>query len=224
MEPGSSRRLLVVVVLSMLLTASVSVFVQSDAPKANSVRWLTYVDPRFDFSIKYPSDWQVIPRDDSDPEAMSGLLKFVPSVASEVAGLTNSSDDPQGSGAQVVVGLYLAELEAGQSLSEWTDLYESLGYDSDEALVQRRPRKVIRVKGVTAVHEEGVSLVTPYQFTNLTHGRTVWFIWTNIPSGSEAPDSSVYRKMVRSFRFGKNAPSTLQEVYGFDFEPLNLEL
>lgn len=124
----------------------------------------------------------------------------------------------------MVVGLYLAELEAGQSLSEWTDLYESLGYDSDEALVQRRPRKVIRVKGVTAVHEEGVSLVTPYQFTNLTHGRTVWFIWTNIPSGSEAPDSSVYRKMVRSFRFGKNAPSTLQEVYGFDFEPLNLEL
>ena len=52
------RSALVAVVMLTMLVVSVgaSSQAQPDAPKAGSVRWLTYVDPRFDFSIRYPSD------------------------------------------------------------------------------------------------------------------------------------------------------------------------
>ncbi len=212
--------LVAVVMLSMLV---VSVTVSAQAPPASqaagSVRWLTYVDPRFDFSIRYPSDWVVIPRDDSDPTAVSGMVVFVPTTAPDSDGKT--SGDPHDPGPYITVGPYLAELEEGQSLSEWTEMYESLGRESDRIGIQRQPRRISRVHGASALHEEGVSSLTTYQFTNLVHKNMVWLIWTNIPSTDS--DAIAYNRMVRSFRFGRNSPANLREAYGSDFVPMDME-
>src|SRR5690606_8240857 len=86
-------------VLLLAMTISVSAQVQPDSVQANSVEWLTYVDPRFDFSIKYPSNWQVIPRDDSDPNALSGLLVFAPVAVSDNVGSDNG--DPHQLGPHI---------------------------------------------------------------------------------------------------------------------------
>ena len=222
MKPGFSRRLMPATILAVMLIASVSVFAQAqnDAPRGG-VRWLRYVDTRFDFSIRYPADWQVIPRDDSDPMAVSGLLRFVPSSALEEAALTDGEADPHDLVPQVIVTHYLAELESDQSLSEWTEMYESLDHESGGAPIQRQPRRVFRVRGAPAVHEEGVSPLTAYQFTNLAHESMVWDIWTNIPS--TAAYASIYEQMVRSFRFGRNSPINLREAYGSGFVPVDMD-
>lgn len=222
MKPSFSQRLLVVVILSMLLTASVSVSTQADAPKAGTVRWLTYVDPRFDFSIKYPSDWQVIPRDDSDPNVVSGLLRFVPTKAlEERAALDEGRVDPHDLIPQVIIGHYLAELEDDQSLSEWTEMYESLSRESDRAAIQQQPRRTFWIRGAPAVSEEGVSPLTTYRFTNVAHHNMVWDIWTNIPSTD--PYAIIYDRIVRSIRFRPNSPTNLHEAYGSEFVPMDME-
>jgi len=189
-KPILTRRWLFIVMTALLLvmTVSVSARTQSDSAPAGPVRWLTYVDPRFDFTIKYPANWQVIPRDDSDPTAVSGFVVFMPVVPPN-----NAGDYSHGSGPYVTVGPYLAELKNGQSLSEWTDLYESLGHESDRAAIQRQTRKVFRVNGARALHEEGISPLTTYQFTNAAHRSVVWDIWTNIPSSD--PLATVYNAL-----------------------------
>lgn len=116
---------------------------------------------------------------------------------------------------------YLAELKDGQSLSAWTEMYESLGNEPERAAIQRQPRQVLRVNGARAIHEEGVSPLTTYQFTNIAHKNMVWDIWTNIPSTD--PLAKVYDRMVRSFRFGKNSPANLREAYGREFKSLDME-
>lgn len=129
--------------------------------------------------------------------------------------------DPHHPGAHVVVVPYLAELKDGQSLSEWTEMYESLGHASDRATIQRQPRRVFRVNGAKAVHEEGVSPLTTYQFTNIARKNMVWDVWTNIPSTD--PLATIYDRMVRSFRFGHNSPRNLRDAYGSGFLPMEME-
>lgn len=213
------RSMLVVIAMLAMLVVSFTVSAQEQPilTEAGAVRWLTYVDPRFDFSIKYPSTWQVIPRDDSDPNAVSGILTFAP-----ISTLDNAANaDPHDSGPHVAVVPYLAELKDGQSLSEWTEMYESLGNGSNRNPIQRQPRRLFQVNGAKAVHEEGVSPLTTYQFTNIAHDNMVWDIWTNIPSTN--PLAKVYDRMVRSMRFGRNTPANLREAYGSDFTPLDME-
>lgn len=209
--------LVALLLLVLVATASALPQIQSDHAQANSVRWLTYVDPRFDFSIRYPSDWQVIPRDDSDPNALSGLLVLVPKATPN----SIANNDPHELGPHIIVGHYLAELEDDQTLSEWTELYESLGHESDRVDIQRQPRRVFRVHGAKAVHEEGISPLTTYQFTNLARENIVWFVWTNIPSADSY--AAVYERMVQSFRLSKNTPANLREVYGNGFTPMDIE-
>lgn len=66
-----------------------------------------------------------------------------------------------------------------------------------------------------------MSSLTTYQFTNIAHKNIVWSVWTNIPSAD--PLATVYDRMVRSFRFGRNAPANLNEAYGSNFTPMDLE-
>ena len=212
-----SRRLLLAIAVVTLAMASVSVLAQEQSSPTTYVKWLTYVDPRFDFSVKYPSNWQAIPRDDSDPNAVGGSLVFAPTSAPDIVG----NADPHDPGPHVIVVPYLAELKDGQSLSEWTEMYESLGHESDQAAIQRQPRRIFRVNGAKAVHEEGVSPLTTYQFTNISRQNMVWDIWTNIPSTD--PLANVYDRMVRSFRFGRNTPKKLRETYGSSFVPMDME-
>ncbi len=220
MKRMSIRSMLATVVMLSTLVVSVTVSAQAQpaSQEARSVRWLTYVDPRFDFSIRYPSDWQVIPRDDSDPNVVSGTLVFAPIP---LLGANTEAADPNEAGPHIVIVPYLAMLKDGQSLREWTELYESIGYSSDQAATQRQPRREFRLNRAPAVREEGVSPLTTYQFTNIAHKNIVWSVWTNIPSID--PLTSVYDRMVRSFRFGRKAPANLNEAYGSNFTPMDLE-
>lgn len=214
-------------VFMALVFAVTSVAATSDKPSfkgavSGDTEWATYIDPRFDFSVEYPTNWYVMPRDDSNSEARSGLLMFVPSEVIEHETATEESHNPHEEVPQVIIGLYLAEQEADQSLQEWTEQYEAASNDFSEALMRRQPRRTLNINGANAVREEGVSPLTTYQFTNLVHGRTVWFIWTNITSLAEDPYSSVYEEMLESFRFGRNTPTNLKQVYGDTFQPLRL--
>ncbi|MCC6606601.1 MAG: M23 family metallopeptidase [Anaerolineae bacterium] len=187
-----------------------------------SQEWITYTDPRFDFSVEYPATWHLIPRDDSNPAAVSGVLTFT----------LNDLIDEEASGGHlheqvinpnITIGLYLAELAPGQSLGDWTALYEETTNALDEYLIQRQPRRVLEVNGTEVIREIGVSPMTEYQFTNLAHGKTVWFIWTNIGDSANATHSAIYEQMVNSFQFGKNTPTTLRDVYGDDFKSIDLD-
>lgn len=81
------RSMLVGIAILAMLVVSLTVSAQAQPVpvEAGAIRWLTYVDPRFDFSIRYPSNWQVVPRDDSDPNAVSGILVFAPISAPDNA-------------------------------------------------------------------------------------------------------------------------------------------
>ena len=161
----------------------------------------------------------MIPRDDSDPDAVSGLLIFTPIAQPEE---TEAADaDPHDPGPHVIIVPYLVEVEDGQSLLEWTEMYESLGDTTHITPIQRQSRRVIRIREAQAVREEGVSSLTTYQFTNVAHQNMVWDIWTNIPSID--PYGLVYDRMVRSFRFESNSPKSLSEAYGSDFVPIDME-
>lgn len=207
------------VMLSMLVVSiTVSTQAQSAPQPKVSGRWLTYVDPRFDFSFRYPSDWKVIPRDDSDPNLVRGTLVFAPILTS---GAHTEAGDPHDAGPHVVIVPYLAELKNGQSIREWTELYESIVHPTDQANSWRQSRTELRLNRAPAVREEGISPLTTYQFTNVAHKNIVWSVWTNIPSNdSLAP---VYDRMIRSFRFGRKAPINLNEAYGSNFTPIDLE-
>lgn len=185
-------------------------------------KFITYTDSRFDFSVQYPETWQIIPRDDTNPNALGGLVTFVPSNLTEQSRSIPEYQDPHDEVPQIVIGLYLAELEVNQSLYEWTEKYDAVSNDFDESLMIRQTRQVYRINKSPAVYESGISPLTPYQFTNLSHGKTVWFIWTNITPSQEDPYSTVYENIVKSFQFGENSPTRLKQVYGESFEPLKL--
>ncbi len=190
------------VILLLTMTVSVSARVQSDFTQDAPVKWLTYIDPRFDFSINYPSNWEVIPRDDSDPNALSGTLVFAPTSISDVV----TDVDPHEHGPYIVVVPYLAELKDGQPLSGWTEMYEWLGHPEEE-----RPWPEGKTRGGW-----------DYQFTNIAYKNVVWVVWTNVPSSD--PSGAVYHQMVQSLKFGWNTPSSLKDVYGDNFVPMDLEI
>jgi murein DD-endopeptidase MepM/ murein hydrolase activator NlpD len=185
-------------------------------PSPTDVDWATYTDPRFDYAVEYPNDWFVVPRNDSDPNAMSTVLEFT-SVNPQDENISNDSDHSLTIAQRVIIGLYLAEISDQQSLEAWTDLYENASAGFAEGILQRQPRRILRVAAGTAISEKGISPITEYQFTNLSHGKTVWFIWTN------NTDSAFYDAMVQTFQFGENTPTSLRDIYGNDFQPLKLD-
>lgn len=183
--------------------------------------WVVYQDTRFGFSLEYPANWYIMPRDDSDPEGTSGVLMFTP-INPDVSLSDDEYHDPHDADPYIAVGLYLAELEQGQSLAEWTGLYQEASKSFDDGEIQNSPLETLRISRADAVQQKGVSPITEYQFTNISHGNTVWFIWTNISDSENNPYSSAYNRMVNSFRFGRNTPTRLSDVYGSDFQPLRL--
>lgn len=120
---------------------------------------------------------------------------------------------------RVVIGLYTVERDPTQSLAKWTDLYErsSSVFDSSEVKINRaeavRSPAGDNRKGYIV---EGVSPESEFRFTNIPHGRTVWFIWMN----SRDTNFSTYEKMADSFRFSGNTPTTLAEAYNLGPSPL----
>ncbi len=54
---------------------------------------------------------------------------------------------------------------------------------------------------------------------NIPYGRTVWFVWMN---STDAESTTIFDHIAGSIKFGKNTPTTLQEAYGQDFQPIPL--
>lgn len=175
--------------------------------------WTVYTDPRFDFSIKYPSDWAVIPRDDS--HGVGATLTFSktdPYTADNQIDLHNTLP-------KIQVGMYLIAWSEEHSLKEWTDQYNELGEVPGVDEINITQTQYIEVNRLDALYEIGQGDHT-FRYVNIPRGKIVWFIWSNV---EEAEDVTIYENLITSVRFGKNTPNTLQEVYGSSFQPLSLK-
>ncbi len=145
----------------VLLVLVGNVMVPSGAAWANDgikkIRWLTYTDPRYVFSIEYPADWQVIPRDD---KGIGGTVSF---------------SSPDGL-AKIEVGLYLAERTGNTPLEKWTAQYDAVTTSLGPIDFQIKAEKTILVGGQSALRREGISTLTEFKYVNIPFGNTVWFI------------------------------------------------
>lgn len=173
----------------------------------NQVDWLTYTDLRYGFSLEYPSDWTIVPRDDQ-PGAYGGVLTFVPQSIK-----TGTEAFPQ-----IVVGLYTLERDPKQSLLEWRNLYQQLSGEFAPAEIKIEQTESIQLS--TADNQEGLTVIgasplTRFQVTNIPRGRTVWFLWTN----GDAAVAEIYAHMLASFKFFPKTPLTLTEAFGPVFQP-----
>lgn len=176
--------------------------------------WLTYRDIKYDFTIDYPENWYIDPRDDT-AGMIGGTVSF---TNLPVQGDRNTSDQDK---LVVTIGFYLTERDPFQPLSDWTDLYE----EQSRLLVNSFDVTTIEHSSdisnqLQAVYWKAISPNGAYEFTNLSQGKVVWFIWSNL----DADRAGIYQHLVESFKLGKKAPQTLQDAYGESFVPASLDI
>jgi murein DD-endopeptidase MepM/ murein hydrolase activator NlpD len=191
----------VIVFLALMVSFQISHTAWANSEIA-STAWSTYADPLYGFSLEYPTDWDVLPRDDSKG-TYGGVLTFAPHSAQ--AGAATS--------LRIVIGLYMVERDTGQPLAEWTDRYQQSSslFKSSEITIQKpQSIQMLAADNHEAVSMQGVSPLTPFQFINIPRGKTVWFIWTNAADQNDP----IYEHVVNSFQFGKLSPRALTEAYG----------
>ncbi len=173
--------------------------------------WLTYEDPRFDFSLTYPSDWIVEPR--QDREGTFGELLVIREAASEYA-----------APVRIEIGLHSVERNPSLPIAVWSQKYDANHdnfmaeditiLDMEEMIhTDRRSREVFR--------KQAISPITEYTYYFIPWDRTVWFMWMNSIDGEH---QEVLDRMASSFTFGEYAPGSLQEAYGPSVRPMNLEI
>lgn len=173
--------------------------------------WLEYTDPQFDFSVQYPKNWKLLPRNDLG--GLGGNLAFINDKYT-------TTNDPHDSMPKVVIGMYLIPWSERLSLSDktlkgWTDTYNEL---SQGLIVgQIDVSQNTKVDNRDALFEEGKGIVN-FRYFNIPKGDIVWFIWSN---SKNEEDINTFEIMVNSFRFGEGTPDTLQQVYGNNFQPLS---
>ena len=103
----ASYLLLITILLSGLVisatTASASKSKDDTIATNFDSSWAVYTDSRFDFSIKYPSDWTTTPRDDS--HGVGATLTFSQSAPSTV----DNQTDLHNTLPKIQVGMYLLD-------------------------------------------------------------------------------------------------------------------
>lgn len=216
MKSVCTRHWLLVALTALLLVIAVSMpaQAQTDFASAESAQWLTYVDPSFGFSIKYPSDWQVVPRNDAS--GIGGTVSFL----APHAGV--EGEDFHNSVMKVEIGMYLVPwsdrlmLPEG-SLKSWVEKYNQISNVPGIEIIEEEAR-YMRVGGKRAFYQEGHGYA-PYAYASIPRGDVVWFIWSN---AEKVDDLANFDRMLRSFRFGRSTPLTLQEALGNDFQPSRL--
>lgn len=226
----------------LLLVAFLPAQTLAQGLKGLQDKWLTYTDPRFDFSIQYPANWYVLPRDDSDYtddtdttedcQATKGsdVKNDCVSLALQLGSVVTFSDvDLKNADAvthlQFVVGHYLAEFEPTQSLSDWTDAYETVSNGTSPENAYKRYEKISRNvdNNKEALTIKGESVLLEFQVTNVPNEKLVWFIWTNISESASPEERAIYEQVVTSFKLGENSPKSLPDIYGDNFKPQPLE-
>ena len=81
----------------------------------NNIRWETYTDPRYGFSIEYPSTWYVRPRDDS--RGAGATLSFRNFDSQTVQGEQScSANASHQQSLTVEIGVYFVEWTSDVSL------------------------------------------------------------------------------------------------------------
>ena len=201
--------LLVFVLLALLLSAAMGPMHAQEPHIGSSIdqiRWLTYNDPRFDFTIEYPSNWTVQPRTDN-PDATGEVLVFA------------GPEREKGRSPYIAIGHYLYAVKSRDSLADWTARYP-LQFPASE--IQISETREFLVDGAEAVYIRGRSPLTEYQYTNIRQGRVVWFAWANFGDSADTQDFEIYNHMAASLKFGDQSPISLQDIYGSDFRPNGL--
>ncbi len=167
---------------------------------SGEIRWLTYTDPRYGFSVEYPADWEVFPRQDL-PGHVGGSVIFseTGNCSAECGGLAC---------LKVEIGLYLTERDPSVPLDEWSEAYDEAGsgFAPTEIRIEsaRRERRGGPV-GREVFRKAGVSPLTEFTYVNIPYGRTVWFIWMN---DTGVGSTAIFDHMASSLRFDKSTPIT----------------
>ena len=183
-------------IIVLLAVFPVQVFGQE--PEITDIEWLTYTDPRFDFTIEYPANWTIKPRTDA-LGALSEVLTF------------RSPLSDNGQVYSIAIGQYLYKIWATDSLSEWTDWYNQMAGDFPDHL-KTSIRKNVQIDNSEALFIRGVSPLTEFQYTNIRRGETVWFIWSNIGDSADEVYAEIYDHMLNSLKFGPQSPLSLRDI------------
>lgn len=204
-----------VTVFVLLVLAITSVTAATDKPNLETItdidtEWPLYTDPRFDFSLKYPSSYLVEPRDD---ELAGSVLVFrQPTPFSH-----DEAHEEHTVSAQLVVGMYHVEWTGNETIEQWTaKYYDLVGLES--SLDRDEATSFTVVDGNPSFKVTDISLEAAYQYVNIPRGGIVWFVWAN-----GEVDTTTFDQVVASLQFGKASPQTLQDIYGASFHPLSID-
>jgi murein DD-endopeptidase MepM/ murein hydrolase activator NlpD len=104
-------------------------------------------------------------------------------------------------------------------MADWTAEYLRLSspLDPSEVTIEAaQPAAALAQRIPETLALRGRSPLTSFQLTNIPHGQTVWFVWTNITDAR----AQIYDQMVASFNLGARTPISLAAAFGPGFTPL----
>ncbi len=182
-------------------------------PSEKISEWLTYVDPRFDFTVEYPAAWSTRPRDD-EPGYVGGTLVFSKSE------IDSTFQCDEGAPLRIELGLYLSEYTPSSTLAEWSEKRDQANAAFPADQIRITNAYTGEIGGKEAYYKEGVSPLTEFAYFNVLHDKTVWFVWMN---SADEQNKELLQQVVESLEFGSDTPNTLQEAYGKEFQPAPLQ-
>ncbi len=167
-----------------------------------------------DITFEYPADWTLYAETgDTDPTTYGfGISLFPP-----------GSVDPMHNQEEyyIAIGLHTIPLTADQGLDEWAEEYERIT-STDPSSEVRHTQKFIQLPeaaGGVGFMVGGATPFKPYTYVLIPYGEGVWYIWGDYDAGG----NGVFQRIVHSFQFGENTPSTLKEAFGPAYNPTPVE-
>ena len=160
--------------------------------------WTSYTFDHYDVALEYPEDWVVIAPSEADG-TYGGVLTFVLGTQ------------------QIVFGLHTLSMDGKTNFDEWLKEYfqKSSTFNSSEFQWELiTDAEAPPISGIETYIIRGSSPMTYFQLANLVQGEMVWFLWTNLEV-----ESDVFTQMLKSIKIGENAPTTLSEAFGPEFQP-----
>lgn len=182
-----------------------------------SENWLTYTDPKYGISLQYPENWQVV--SDFDEAVIGSTLTLSLSNCNPINTTSEQCALEESPPFKVEIGMSLVAWENERPLNSWLAKYNQMSSISESSTENIKRSQEVIVDDQLAIMEEGESTVTKYKYVIIPRGNIVWFIWTNVDEANEP----VFDRMVASFEFSKRSPTTLQEVYGENFQPFSID-
>lgn len=210
------RSKIIAFVVLLVALSSVTVAAQKlnfEAKANKDEKRLLYTDPRFDFSLEYPSSYLVEPRDD---ELAGSVLTFHQDYSITVEEHEDSHEEHKVS-ARLVVGMYHVEWTGAETIEQWTSKYYEL-FGLENSSDRSEAISIKNVDGNQSLKVTDQSSEATYQFVNIPRGEIVWFVWAN-----GEVNATVFDEVVNSIKFGPDSPQTLKDVYGASFTPFSID-